>query len=281
MGNYVGFFSKGREALNFDGDGDPSGGFCTVSPCGDWVGLYNQPGAGAYNLFSLGWASGNLVCKLSNVSDARAQALATIQTNQWYHVAATYDRTTHVRRLYVNGAQVGIDAAGTACLEAAIPQYARLGTDANGKHLDGQIDELRVSFAARSADWITTGYNNQSAPFMGGFYSSVSHQSPGPWTVATTACPAKNPCLGGPGTCNLRSIGNTAAYSTGSGTCTATNGSVVVTCPGAGWLTANRGRGDRITIDTVDYRCRPSTRRPSCACARRSPARRASGTSPT
>ena len=70
----------------------------------------------------------------------------------------------------------------TACLEAAIPQYTRLGTDSNGNYLNGQLDEVRMSFAARSADWIATGYNNQSAPYVGagGFYSSIAHQA-GPW----------------------------------------------------------------------------------------------------
>ena len=140
-----------------------------------------------------------------------------------------------------------------------------------------------MSFAARSADWIGTGYNNQNAPYVGagGFYSSVAHQ-PGPYAgVGATACPARNPCAGGPGTCNLRSIGNTAAYSTGSGTCTATNGSSVVSCPGAGWQSANRGRGDRITIDGTDYQVLAWTARPSCGSARRSPARPAWATSRT
>jgi hypothetical protein len=255
MGNFIGIFSKGREARNFDGDGDPGSGYCTVSPCGDWFGLYNLPDSWAsptYNLFSLGWVSANPTCKLGNVSDARAQALAEVQTNQWYQVAATYDQTTHYRRLYVNGTQVAADTAGTACLEAAIPQYARLGTDSNNNYLDGQIDEVRVSFAARSAAWITAGYNNQNNPTMGGFYSSISHQT-GSWTVTATACPSRNPCAGGPGTCYLRSIGSMADYTTGSGTCTATNGSSVITCPSATWVTSNRGRGDRITIDGTDY----------------------------
>ena len=255
VGSYVGLFVKGREALNFDGDPDPSAGFCTMPPCGDWVGLYNLDSGLGYNVFSFGWASGN-ACKLSNLDDPRPQGSSEVQSGVWYHLAATYDQAAHVRRFYVNGAEVANDAGvATACLEAAIPQYGRLGTDSNGNSLNGQLDEVRMSFAVRSADWIGTGYNNQNAPYVGagGFYSSVAHQ-PGPYAgVGATACPARNPCAGGPGTCNLRSIGNTAAYSTGSGTCTATNGSSVVSCPGAGWQSANRGRGDRITIDGTDY----------------------------
>ena len=56
----------------------------------------------------------------------------------------------------------------------------------------------------------------------------------------------------------LRSIGTRLEYGTagpeGTGTTvTATNGNKVVTGSGTAWLTANRGRGDRIQIDGVDY----------------------------
>jgi uncharacterized delta-60 repeat protein len=51
---------------------------------------------------------------------------------------------------------------------------------------------------------------------------------------------------------HYRSIGTAANYSTG--TVTATQGSAVVTgSVGVDWVAANRGRGDRINIDGVDY----------------------------
>ena len=52
-------------------------------------------------------------------------------------------------------------------------------------------------------------------------------------------------------TANYRSIGTATDYATN--TVTATNGSVVVTGDTTLWLTNNRGRGDRINIDGVDY----------------------------
>ena len=63
---------------------------------------------------------------------------------------------------------------------------------------------------------------------------------------------------------NDRSIGTAADYGTlgpvlGNGTTvTATTGSDIVTGAGTGWLTANRGRGDAITIPSggVDYTIR-------------------------
>jgi hypothetical protein len=242
-GGYVGFVTKGRESLNFDGSPAAGFGSCLAEPCGDWVALYKGGG----DRFTLGWAwgGGALGCKISNLDDPGA----IVNTGQWYQVAATFDVATKTRRLLVNGTQVVTDT-GTACLEADIPHYGLLGNDnLADDYLDGVLDEVRVSFSARSNEWIATGYNNQSSP--GTFYS-VSDQV-GPYAVAATACPSRNPCAGGPGTCYLRSIGNTAAYSAGSGSCTATNGSAVVTCPGAAWKTANRGRGDRVTIDGTSY----------------------------
>ena len=44
-GQYIGFLSKGRECLNFDGDPDATvgSGYCESAPCGDWTGLYKLP----------------------------------------------------------------------------------------------------------------------------------------------------------------------------------------------------------------------------------------------
>ena len=50
---------------------------------------------------------------------------------------------------------------------------------------------------------------------------------------------------------NLRSIGDAPDYV--AGTITATDGSSVVTGTGTNWQTANRGRGDRIDINNMDY----------------------------
>jgi hypothetical protein len=242
-GGYVGFVTKGRECLNFDGSPVPQPTFCSAEPCGDWVSLYK---AGS-DRFSLGWAWGDgvLGCKVGNMDDPGP----VVTIGPWYHVAGSFDLATKTRRLLVNGDEVVMDT-GSACLEADIPHYGLMGIDnLENDYLDGVLDEVRVSFAARSNDWIKTGYNNQSSPAT--FYAVVDEG--GPFAVSATACPSRNPCAGGPGTCYLRSIGDTAAYSAGSGTCTATNGSSVVTCPGAGWQSANRGRGDRITIDGSDY----------------------------
>ncbi|MGD8896452.1 MAG: hypothetical protein PVJ73_10480, partial [Acidobacteriota bacterium] len=244
-GGYVGIVMKGRECYNFDGSPSVGFGDCTAAPCGDWVGLYK----GGADKFSFGWTWGS-VCKAGNMVDAVSPG--TVGLNQWYHVAATYNQATSTRTLYVDGQQVATDTVG-ACVEADIPHYTLIGNDnLENDYMDGFIDEVRISSSVRSGNWIQTSYNNQNAPGAGGFFSTISD---GPSVGVNAACsaPPVNPCDGGPGSCNLRSIGDTTPYATGSGTCTATTGSPVVSCPGAGWQSANRGRGDRITIEGTDY----------------------------
>ena len=63
------------------------------------------------------------------------------------------------------------------------------------------------------------------------------------YTLASCGTPA-------PAT-NYRSIGTAGDYTTGD--VAATNGSPVVVGNGTAWVTANRGRGDRIQIDATDY----------------------------
>jgi hypothetical protein len=64
---------------------------------------------------------------------------------------------------YVNAASDNTVAAnGTADTTSL---NINVGRDPiNGRNWNGSLDEARVSTVARSADWITTEYNNQSAP---------------------------------------------------------------------------------------------------------------------
>jgi len=241
-GNYMGVVVKGRECLYFDGSPDTSTG-CPANPCGDWYGLYNRP-SGGVNRFALEFAYGG-GCKAGGLPDARAAGVAQIATGTWYHVAGTL--TGGTRRLFVNGQQVATDAVG-ACIVNDIPQYTRFGTDSNGTYSDALIDEVRVSTVARSGDWIQTGFNNQNAP--GTFFLSIVDDASPP-AVTGTCSVAVNPCAGGAGSCNLRSIGDITPYS--AGTVTATSGSDTVTGASTGWQSANRGRGDRINIQGANY----------------------------
>ena len=79
-------------------------------------------------------------------------------TATWYHVAGTYDGTT--MELFLNGASIGtLTAIGT--LETIA---GNSGIALESESMNGLIDEVHVSNVTRSADWITTEYNNQSNP---------------------------------------------------------------------------------------------------------------------
>ena len=76
----------------------------------------------------------------------------------WQHIVFTYDGTQG--RFYRNGSQVS--TAMTMDTPAAWGGF-KLGYP-NTNTIDGYLDEVRISNVARSAGWIETEYNNQSAP---------------------------------------------------------------------------------------------------------------------
>lgn len=159
----------------------------------------------------------------------------------WHHIVGTYDGTTMT--VYQDGvvvatlAKTGPIAPSSAEPDVYIGQGDLPENVAWSGQFEGDIDEVRVSRVTRSANWFLTEYRNQSAPAS--FYSLGAESTlGGPWALT-------------PITVNYRSIGAAANYTTG--TVSATSGSVVVNGAGTLWRTANRGRGDRMTIDAVNY----------------------------
>jgi hypothetical protein len=86
----------------------------------------------------------------------------TLSSGTWYYLSATYDSTNGLVG-YVNAASDGTHAAGGSTLSWL---ETEIGQDSvtSGRFWNGKIDEVRYSTLARSANWITTEYNNQSAP---------------------------------------------------------------------------------------------------------------------
>jgi hypothetical protein len=85
-------------------------------------------------------------------------AAATPVMGRWYHVAATYSNGTS--RIYVNG-----KLEGSNYHKAAMSLMNDIGMTVGGLRgtfqFSGDIDEVRVSQIARSADWIKLEYENQ------------------------------------------------------------------------------------------------------------------------
>lgn len=111
-------------------------------------------------------SNGKLYCivKATTARSFDGTGSHTLSTTTWYHVAITYDSTNGLKS-YVNASADGTQTAdGTA--NTSTTQGVSVGNQnsTNTRFWNGSIDEVRVSSAARSADWITTEYNNQNAP---------------------------------------------------------------------------------------------------------------------
>jgi len=98
----------------------------------------------------------NLDCYFSGANVAGGSKLP---LNQWVHVVHTYQKGDS--RVYVNGALDGVATTSSAPL--AIQSPARLWLGGWYDHYDfvGDLDEVRISQVARSADWVKLEYENQ------------------------------------------------------------------------------------------------------------------------
>lgn len=87
----------------------------------------------------------------------------------WHHVALVFDKGSSA-----NNPAIYIDGVAVAVTEYTTPSGA-MDSDAQNdlfagnraaldRTFDGRLDEMRLSTVARSADWIATGYRNQSDP---------------------------------------------------------------------------------------------------------------------
>ena len=81
--------------------------------------------------------------------------------NEWIHVVHTYQKGDS--RVYVNGALDGVSTNQGAPLNIRIPARLWLGGWYNNYDFVGDIDEVRVSKVARSAEWVRLEYENQKS----------------------------------------------------------------------------------------------------------------------
>ncbi len=130
---------------------------------------YNMPFGrdnGAQYFALLVKSNGKLACFASNSgANYDGTGTNTLSSGTWYYLSMTYDNVSGTITGYVNA---GVDKAVTGAGGGLATNAARtdIGQDAGnaGRFWNGTIDEVRVSSVSRSANWITTEYNNQSAP---------------------------------------------------------------------------------------------------------------------
>lgn len=130
-----------------------------------WI-LYQNSSANDEYRFGAGAAGAN--SSVSGVADI----------NAWVYVTATYDGTT--ARLYRNGVQIATGTGAASLSESSALCFAAGANDATrnctSELINAWLDEVHVASSARSADWITTEYNNQNSPAT--FASVGAEQTP-------------------------------------------------------------------------------------------------------
>ncbi len=114
---------------------------------------YDIQFSGASNTFAF-------VISMGSTQYAVTSTTAT-STGQWYHVVGTYDQSN--MRIYVNGSQeCSVARTGTISDYGQGLTFGKYQND-NNSNFNGKLDEVRISFTARSSDWIALCYMNQRA----------------------------------------------------------------------------------------------------------------------
>ena len=93
----------------------------------------------------------NVDCDFSNV-----EGKSRLPLGEWIHVVHTYGDGP--RRIYINGQ---VDGEATTKLDIKTPARLWLGGWYNTYDFIGDLDEVRISKVARSADWVRLEYENQ------------------------------------------------------------------------------------------------------------------------
>ena len=92
-------------------------------------------------------------------SGANVAGDSTLPMSQWIHVIHTFENGDS--RIYVNGRLDGVSTSRGAPLAIKSPARMYIGGWYNNYQFVGDIDEVRISRFARSADWVRMQYENQ------------------------------------------------------------------------------------------------------------------------
>ncbi len=92
-------------------------------------------------------------------SGANVAGKSTLPRSEWMHVVHTYEKGNS--RVYVNGVLDGVSMTASAPLAIKSPARLWIGGWYDNYNFVGDIDEVRISKVARSADWIRLQYENQ------------------------------------------------------------------------------------------------------------------------
>lgn len=133
-------------------------------------------------------SNGKLACYITCTTGSATKSYdgtgTTLSTGIWYYLVLTYDSSAGLIG-YINGSVDGTATpAGTILAGSALTfNLGNNKPNVSTRFFDGLIDEARVSSVARSANWITTNYNNQLNP---GTFSTIGSETSLTTTVTET-----------------------------------------------------------------------------------------------
>ncbi|MBP7842409.1 DUF2341 domain-containing protein [Candidatus Woesebacteria bacterium] len=100
----------------------------------------------------------------SNTSEIGSIDITGLATNTWHQVVGTYDSTTDLQAIYLDGVQITSTTYTTSGLFDGSADFAiaTSGDDggASNDDFNGDLDEVRIASTALSSDWVITEYNN-------------------------------------------------------------------------------------------------------------------------
>jgi hypothetical protein len=107
-------------------------------------------------------SNGKLYCIAQSSYDGTGSH--TLSTGTSYLLHLTYDNSGGGLIGYVNAASDGTAGAIGALATLGLAGEIGVQRSTSTRYWNGPMDEARIASVARSANWITTEYNNQSAP---------------------------------------------------------------------------------------------------------------------
>src|SRR5208283_3165942 len=138
----------------------------------------NVTGVTGYNLYLTSGEYPSFIVKEGSNSwgSCQVQGAKALNDSSWHLVTGVYSGTSIA--IYVDGAVANTTSCANLSINYGNGPAGEIGWKldaASNDDFNGVIDEVRVSNTARSADWIATEYNNQSAPST--FYSIAATQA--------------------------------------------------------------------------------------------------------
>lgn len=147
--------------------------------------------AGNPNALELRQQGSNHLEMLKESTASMGVSTGTLTMSAWNHAVINYN--SPAMSFYIAGAAAG--TASNAQTFTSTGYY--IGAAGNSEFFIGSIVEVRLSNSIRSADWITTSYNNQNSPST--FYSVSLTPVASPWAISFlwTLCGSPSPSIRG------------------------------------------------------------------------------------